>query len=311
MQSRYRSQQFLSRRSLFAAALVGVLAAVLPAAAQSGSYPGMGAKLIAPEVYARSPHFAIRAALAGSERPTSLQLTEFLPPVDSQGQQGSCVGWATAYYNYTYLVAKKRKLNREQIESTKFQFSPAYIYNQKNEGIDQGMMINDAFNLLIQQGCATLQEMPYNDKDYRTAPNEAARTRARRYVAPKNAALFYTSPDPEKLKTFLSDAQQPFVMAIPIYDDFPNDSRPSDYVYRTDGNARLRGYHAITIIGYDDSKQAFRMVNSWGKSWGDNGFLWISESFLTRHGRDGWSVVPGGIRARGSVPRVTVVDAEK
>jgi hypothetical protein len=39
--------------------------------------------------------------------------------------------------------------------------------------------------------------------------------------------------------------------------------------------------HAMIIAGYDDSKNAFRIINSWGKDWGDNGFIWIDYRYFT------------------------------
>ena len=37
--------------------------------------------------------------------------------------------------------------------------------------------------------------------------------------------------------------------------------------------------HMMLIIGYDDDEAngngAFRILNSWGEKWGDNGKLWI------------------------------------
>lgn len=33
--------------------------------------------------------------------------------------------------------------------------------------------------------------------------------------------------------------------------------------------------HYVAIIGWDDSKRAWLVKNSWGKAWGDNGFGWI------------------------------------
>lgn len=33
--------------------------------------------------------------------------------------------------------------------------------------------------------------------------------------------------------------------------------------------------HAVILIGWDDSKQAWRIKNSWGQGWGENGFMWI------------------------------------
>jgi len=49
------------------------------------------------------------------------------------------------------------------------------------------------------------------------------------------------------------------------------------------------GYHAMTIVGFDDNKSksgqnipSFKIINSWGSSWGDNGYLWVSREVLRR-----------------------------
>ena len=42
---------------------------------------------------------------------------------------------------------------------------------------------------------------------------------------------------------------------------------------------KILGGHDVLL--YDDSKQAFRMLNSWGKDWGDNGLFWMPYSFIT------------------------------
>lgn len=33
--------------------------------------------------------------------------------------------------------------------------------------------------------------------------------------------------------------------------------------------------HAITIVGWDDKKNAYLVKNSWGPGWGDNGYVWV------------------------------------
>ncbi|MGK7901232.1 MAG: C1 family peptidase [Hormoscilla sp.] len=33
--------------------------------------------------------------------------------------------------------------------------------------------------------------------------------------------------------------------------------------------------HAITLVGWDDSKQAWLIKNSWGTDWGEKGYMWI------------------------------------
>jgi cathepsin K len=36
----------------------------------------------------------------------------------------------------------------------------------------------------------------------------------------------------------------------------------------------------MTIVGYNDDLNAFRIVNSWATDWGDNGFAWISYDLM-------------------------------
>lgn len=36
----------------------------------------------------------------------------------------------------------------------------------------------------------------------------------------------------------------------------------------------------MTIVGYDEGRQAFRLINSWGKGWGDRGYAWIGYDLL-------------------------------
>ncbi|HMK70540.1 MAG TPA: DUF4384 domain-containing protein, partial [Xanthobacteraceae bacterium] len=40
------------------------------------------------------------------------------------------------------------------------------------------------------------------------------------------------------------------------------------------------GWHFMTLVGYDEHKQAFRLINSWSKRWGDHGYAWISYDLL-------------------------------
>jgi cathepsin L len=37
--------------------------------------------------------------------------------------------------------------------------------------------------------------------------------------------------------------------------------------------------HAILLIGWDDSKHAWLIKNSWGTAWGENGYMWIDYDY--------------------------------
>ena len=41
------------------------------------------------------------------------------------------------------------------------------------------------------------------------------------------------------------------------------------------------GGHAILFVGYDDSKSLFKFKNSWGTSWGHNGYGYLPYKYFT------------------------------
>ena len=45
--------------------------------------------------------------------------------------------------------------------------------------------------------------------------------------------------------------------------------------------------HAVMIVGWDDSKQAWRVKNSWGTGWGESGYAWVKYN----HNAIGWNTV--------------------
>lgn len=63
----------------------------------------------------------------------------------------------------------------------------------------------------------------------------------------------------------------PMVAGMAVYQDFF--SYVSGVYRHTTGS--LAGYHAVSVIGYDDAQQCWICKNSWGTNWGDQGFFRI------------------------------------
>jgi C1A family cysteine protease len=271
-------------------------------AAQAQSH-GTGLVFSPPATFARYPHLRVGRGI--DARPPQFVLNAFLPPVGDQGKTGSCVGWSTAYYCYSYSIAQSMKLTPDQIADKKFEFSPAFIWDQFNGGDpEKGMHINEAFDVLSKQGCATMQEMPWSDTEVTRQPDDTAKARAARFRARQTVCLVKGADqgdpaDPEKLKTWLWETKTPFVVGMKVFDDINSVPHDPDYVYTPAAEASPEGGHAICIIGYSDTKHAFRMINSWGPDWGDKGGLWLSEDYVKQNAMEAWGQKPGGPRARG------------
>jgi len=223
--------------------------------------------------------------------PASVMNLAYLPPVGNQGSQGSCTAWAVAYYFKTYQEAKEKQWDPSLPEH---QCSPAFVYNQINGGKDAGSFIGDAFKCLEDMGCGTMQDMPYNPNDFSSWPNEMAyengipfRTQSTNFILTSNDAGI------NAIKTVLNSGEI-LVIGINVYGNFDNIAAYNYTYCVNDVSGNLRGGHAVTIIGYDDTRVtsdgvgAFYMVNSWGTGWGMNGFWWMSyqavKSSLLCHG---------------------------
>jgi C1A family cysteine protease len=66
----------------------------------------------------------------------------------------------------------------------------------------------------------------------------------------------------------------PIVAAMHVYNDFTS-YRSGVYSYTT---GSYLGAHAVLVVGYDDTQQAFIVKNSWGSGWGEAGYFMIAYS---------------------------------
>ena len=198
-------------------------------------------------------------------------LSDFLPQVGSQGKQGSCVAWAAGYYLKSFQENFEDYNNGETFWNQAM--SPAFVYNQIKVGsCAEGSQIPDALDLILNTGIVDWEEMPYNSNECSTQP-----TTDQNILAVENKINSFSYLDGDILfdqtKAFLLN-DRPVLIAISIDNDFFGAfDANGDAVYRNFN--KVDGAHAMLVVGYDDTKNAFKVVNSWGVNWGNNGFVWI------------------------------------
>ena len=79
----------------------------------------------------------------------------------------------------------------------------------------------------------------------------------------------------------------PVVATFYVYNDFYT-YRSGVYSYTTGAYV---GAHAVLVVGYDDSQQAFIVKNSWGSGWGEAGYFMIAYGELAGTSRFGYSTM--------------------
>lgn len=240
----------------------------------------LGLSPVNKEVYQRY----IRIKGPGSARTTvacpSVDLTSKFPLPGQQGLQGSCVSWVSAYMKTYYEAIENSWTLQEAAHIT----SPHYIFSQTHTSDEAGggaSHFSDALELLVQQGAATLDICPYEPWNYYgflNTPTDAMRQQAFRFRNAGWSAL--PAQDVTTIKSWLCNGS-PVGLGIPVFPDLDNLNYLNDTYNTFSGD--FRGWHAVTLIGYDDSRQAFKFINSWSQGWGVEGYGWISYDIISTY----------------------------
>jgi hypothetical protein len=205
--------------------------------------------------------------------PAFVDLSSRLPEPGNQGRAQSCTAWAVGYAARSYYASAYEARNTRDLKNVP---SPAFIYNlswrrDKKPSCDSGSNFAVAVEVL-KHGAPSLADYPYQASDCGAPPPETiARatdfrvTGLRRIdnssIDDVKAALARSNP---VVISFHDDAAWHNFRGAGVFDRAPLDVE--------------KGWHSMALVGYDERKQAFRLINSWGKGWGDNGYAWVSYS---------------------------------
>jgi len=198
----------------------------------------------------------------------SLPSSYFAPttPVKNQASCGSCYSFAACgTYESWYKIKTGATVDLSEQD---FMMKAKQIDGNGNGGCN-GWWLDTAMNLLKNYGVTSEANCPY--KGYEAA----CATTGNQY---KISAWGSTnsSTDVAVLKNAVYKYGA-LLCGFAVYSDF---SYYGSGVYKY-SSGYLRGYHAVLLVGYDDAKQAFKVKNSWGTGWGENGYFWIGYDQMT------------------------------
>jgi C1A family cysteine protease len=229
------------------------------------------------------------------EIPRQVDLSSDMPPVGNQNPQNSCVAWATTYACLSYYekgIRNKPYFSNGQINYDNI-LSPSYVYNQINNGQNKGTYFEDAFKILQDEGACSFSSMPYIPNDWVSQPNTNQENEARNFKIETYRRL-NLSDAVTSLKAELIN-KNPIIIASVFDETYYNSGfnfSGSDYKWNSIGNVNNFMGHAILIVGFDDNKNAFKIMNSWGKNWGNDGYGWINYNIINQAVREAYIIKP-------------------
>lgn len=236
-----------------------------------------------------------------------------LPPVGDQGSQNSSVAWATTYYNKSFQEWQEHSWD---VSLAQHQFSPAMTYNMRTDytpvpcATDQGMRFADALAILVKNGALPLSEFGYNPSDPCTQPDAGQLAAASGYRSLGYGAFFVydesghvTAEQFEALKAHLANGNL-VMLGIPVYPGFYRPELTADIIDTPQAGEVSAGYHAVTLVGYDDAtcgQGAFKFVNSWGPAYGGDGYARLTYDFVLEYAIEAWWMVDNGSAPHGCI----------
>jgi C1A family cysteine protease len=223
--------------------------------------------------------------------PTSLRVA--IPPLVTQGSDGSCVDFADvrncmSAWKY-YGSGETSYSNSTNI------FSVEYVYDQikVGSGCASGSTMIACFNFMVNNGDVLESEVP-------TIPDGTCTitpTSLNIQHAAQNKITGYSyvvAQDINAIKSILNQGKPlGFTFNMDYNQHYGRDYNPAvdcnsqNFTLATNNNyvwSALSpcqyGPHANAIIGYDDSKNALLTAENYGTSWGDSGTRWIDYTFF-------------------------------
>lgn len=187
-----------------------------------------------------------------------------------QGQVGCCVACSLAL---TRHLKEKEQSNDDKL------FSPMYIYGNREDGDcqDEGMFPREALRTLKNFGVCYKEDFD-GYMEYPKAKKEylADKTRKDQLAYPNRISSYYRLYDKLDIVNAISTLGA-VTICIPVYEllYYPK----NDYVEYDKNDTYIRGYHEVTLVGYDIDEHYYEMANSWDIKYGTDGVVRLSMDY--------------------------------
>jgi len=230
------------------------------------------------------PALTVELSDGGRSLPDSVDLSSQCAPVNDQKSWAACTAFAVGDGAYNYELNRIYSPYGWDLTNPFNRVSPKYLYIVSGElqgwpaGPSYFRYTGQVVSDLVDHGVATELNAPY-DLIYSSSWSSMALADAQLLTIDRwDVVPCRSEGELRSMKIILANQRTPIIMQTRLDGGFFN--YEAGQVWNYEG-PRKSG-HAMVIVGYDESRQAFKVRNSWGEYWGDDGYAWIGyETFLS------------------------------
>ncbi|CAF0874527.1 unnamed protein product [Rotaria sp. Silwood1] len=201
------------------------------------------------------PKYGATRCISNMELPPSVDLRQFMSPVEHQGNINSC--GLFIYYNARIID----KL-------------------QENQMVDRGTYIISAIQGLKKFGCCKVETYPFDPANVNLKPPPECYTEAEKRRIDEAMMI---RAELNEMKGCLAEAN-PFAFGLRLFPSFAqagsNGGRVKMPNIHSESQSVEQGCHAMLAVGYSDESGCFIVRNTWGEKWGDKGYCYIPYHYM-------------------------------
>ena len=208
----------------------------------------------------------------------SADLSGAFPNIKDQGKQGACLSFSLVSV-FEYFLKTSEGVSSPDL-SEQFLY---YISRDKNGETekDEGSCICFAVEALCETGICVETKWPYKVDGYAEKPTEDAYADAAERKVKK---ALNVERKTVAIKSALEDGY-PVIGSFSIFSSFGKGERgfisiPTDEEIAAAKESNENNHHAMVIVGFNDEQKVFKVRNSWGSDWGDNGYCYIPYQYI-------------------------------
>ena len=205
--------------------------------------------------------------------PKSVDLRSQCPPVEDQGNLGSCT--ANALVGALEFLEKKNNVPFVDLSRLFVYYNERVIEHTVKS--DSGAMLRDGIKTLDRQGVCTETRWPYLISKFDVKPTPTCYKEAADHQITSYERLLTLN----EMRACLADGY-PFVFGFTVYESFETARVAKTGVApMPKPNEKVLGGHAVMAVGYYDTKKRFFVRNSWGTKWGQQGYFTLPYDYFT------------------------------